>query len=94
MVNRSEGYCWGRKKVRFGAGKVTGIGGGVHSDETVRAATVREMREETGILVDESDPSTFGSIDVSLPLQNRVGITMYISSSPVYGQAYQWRPRR
>ncbi len=45
----------GHKKVRFGAGKVTGIGGGVHVDETVRAATVREMREETGVVVAEAD---------------------------------------
>ncbi|MBI1879930.1 MAG: 8-oxo-dGTP diphosphatase [Chloroflexi bacterium] len=41
----------GLKKFGFGAGKYTGFGGGVEAGETIEAATVRELEEETGIKV-------------------------------------------
>lgn len=41
----------GFKKVRFGAGKYAGFGGGVEPGETVAVATVREMEEESGVKV-------------------------------------------
>jgi len=39
----------GLKKTGFGAGNVTGIGGRVEAGESVEAAAVRELEEETGI---------------------------------------------
>lgn len=45
----------GFKKVGFGAGKYAGIGGGVESGETPIEATIRELKEETGIDVKEEN---------------------------------------
>ena len=45
----------GRKKVGFGAGKVTGFGGKVEPGETVAHAAAREMAEETGVVVQIAD---------------------------------------
>lgn len=45
----------GMKKVRFGAGKYNGMGGGVEEGESVEKAAVREVHEEVGLVVAESD---------------------------------------
>jgi len=45
----------GYKKVGFGRGKWGGLGGKVQPGETVAAAAVREMEEETGIRVPQSE---------------------------------------
>ncbi len=47
--------CLGHKKAGFGSGKCTGFGGKVESGETPAGAAARELAEETGILVRESD---------------------------------------
>lgn len=39
----------GLKKIGFGLGKVVGFGGRVEAGESVEAAAVRELEEETGI---------------------------------------------
>ena len=39
----------GLKRVGFGAGKYTGFGGKVEAGETVAAAAIRELKEETGV---------------------------------------------
>ena len=41
----------GMKKKSFGAGKWNGFGGKVEEGETVEAAAIREMEEESGILI-------------------------------------------
>lgn len=41
------------KKVRFGAGKMNGVGGKVQEDETIEGALVREISEEIGVSVNE-----------------------------------------
>ena len=38
----------GMKKVRFGRGKYNGFGGKADEGESMRAAAVRELREESG----------------------------------------------
>ena len=40
----------GYKKRGLGAGKITGIGGKIEPGESVRAAAVRELREEAGLI--------------------------------------------
>ena len=44
-----------QKKQGFGAGKWNGYGGKVLSDESISAAAVREVKEESGLDVDEKD---------------------------------------
>ena len=39
----------GYKKIGFGAGKFTGVGGKVELGESIRQAAVRELQEETGV---------------------------------------------
>jgi 8-oxo-dGTP diphosphatase len=41
----------GLKRVGFGAGKYTGLGGKVEAGETVEQAAARELEEETGVKV-------------------------------------------
>jgi 8-oxo-dGTP diphosphatase len=52
----------GLKKRGFGVGKYAGFGGGVEADESIEAATVRELEEETGINVAVNDLITAGRV--------------------------------
>ncbi|MFQ5796233.1 MAG: 8-oxo-dGTP diphosphatase [Candidatus Bipolaricaulia bacterium] len=45
----------GFKKVGFGKGKYNGFGGKIEAGETIGAAAVRELEEETGIKVSEKE---------------------------------------
>jgi ADP-ribose pyrophosphatase YjhB (NUDIX family) len=45
----------GMKKRGFGAGKWNGYGGKVQENELPKTATVREIKEESGLVVDEKD---------------------------------------
>lgn len=53
----------GMKKRRFGVGKWNHCGGKVQSGETISQAAVREIKEEVGISVRESDAEKVGFID-------------------------------
>lgn len=53
------------KKVRFGAGKYNGMGGGVDEGETPRQGAVRELFEEVGVTVQEKDAEPAGTIKFS-----------------------------
>lgn len=56
LINKSSReILLGFKKVGFGAGKYSGIGGKVEPGETIIQAAIREMEEESGIKVKESD---------------------------------------
>lgn len=48
---RDSEVLLGMKKVRFGAGKWNGFGGKVEVGEAVENAVVREVKEESGIIV-------------------------------------------
>ncbi len=43
----------GMKKKGFGAGKWNAFGGKVENGETIEAAAIRELREESGLLVED-----------------------------------------
>jgi 8-oxo-dGTP diphosphatase len=57
----------GLKKTGFGAGKYAGFGGKVESGETIEAATVRELEEETGIKVSIDDLYSVGRLTFLFP---------------------------
>lgn len=57
----------GFKKVRFGAGKYAGFGGRVESGESVAAAALRELEEETGVRVSEENLQRVGCLTFLFP---------------------------
>ncbi|MCQ9164329.1 MULTISPECIES: 8-oxo-dGTP diphosphatase [unclassified Arthrobacter] len=57
----------GLKKTGFGSGKVVGIGGHVEPGETTARAVCREVEEESGITVLESDLIPAGTVDFVFP---------------------------
>lgn len=59
----------GFKKVRFGAGKYTGFGGRVEPGESVEAAAIRELYEETGIRILEKDLQRVGLLTFTFPVK-------------------------
>ena len=59
----------GLKKAGFGAGKYAGFGGGVEAGETIEAATVRELEEETGIKVSINDLYPIGHLTFLFPIK-------------------------
>ncbi|EPS40099.1 hypothetical protein H072_6102 [Dactylellina haptotyla CBS 200.50] len=52
----------GYKLRGFGQGKYNGFGGKVEADETITAAAVRELHEESGLLVEEPDMIQRGAL--------------------------------
>jgi 8-oxo-dGTP diphosphatase len=57
----------GYKRTASGLGRVVGIGGRVEVGESVREAAVREVREETELVVDASDLEPAGVFDYLFP---------------------------
>jgi 8-oxo-dGTP diphosphatase len=57
----------GLKKTGFGTGKTVGLGGHVERGESVVQATVREVKEESGILVEPVDLRGLGVIAFRFP---------------------------
>ncbi len=63
----------GHKKTGLGAGKIGGIGGKVEPGETVAAAAIREMEEETGVRVAEKDLVYAARLDFLFPYKPEWG---------------------
>lgn len=61
----------GMKKVRHGQGKWNGFGGGVEFGETPIQAAVRELFEESGLKVSESDLKFRGIIRFLFPTKQK-----------------------
>ncbi|MBB2975954.1 8-oxo-dGTP diphosphatase [Microbacterium endophyticum] len=59
----------GHKRTGLGLGRIVGIGGKIERGETVREGAVREVQEETGLLVEASDLVAVGVLDYLFPSQ-------------------------
>ena len=53
----------GLKKTGFGTGRIVGIGGGIEDLEAPADAAVRELLEETGLVVSQADLRDAGGIE-------------------------------
>jgi 8-oxo-dGTP diphosphatase len=65
--NPPQEILLGFKRVGFGAGKFTGIGGKVELGESVTAAAVRELHEEIHILAREADLQPVARLSFRFP---------------------------
>ena len=65
-----EEVLLGLKKKGFGEGKFGGFGGKLKPGETIELATIRELEEESGLIVSESQLSNRGVIFFSFPAQS------------------------
>ena len=61
--------CLALKKKGFGAGRIVGIGGGIKDSETPAAAAVRELLEETGLVVAIADSRDAGRLEFRFAAQ-------------------------
>jgi 8-oxo-dGTP pyrophosphatase MutT (NUDIX family) len=68
----------GLKRVGFGAGKYTGFGGKVEADETVEAAAVRELEEETGVRVLTEELRPVASLTFLFPARPAWDQSVYV----------------
>ena len=68
----------GYKKRGFGAGKYTGIGGKIELGETVREAAVREMHEETGVVMSPCDLVDAGHVAFYFPARPNWNLITHI----------------
>jgi 8-oxo-dGTP diphosphatase len=90
----------GRKKRGFGTGKVVGLGGHLLPGEAERSAAVREVAEESGLVVDPGDLLAAGGVLFRFParpdwdMHTTVFVTTLRSGVPVETEeiAPRWYP--
>ena len=80
----------GLKKTGFGAGKYAGFGGGVESGETIEAAAIRELEEETGIKVSINDIYPIGRLTFLFPFKPNWNQVVHV----FLAKAWLGNPRR
>lgn len=62
LISNDNQILLGLKKRGFGEGLWNGFGGKVNPGETIKAAAVREVTEECGLIVNETDMEQFAVI--------------------------------
>ena len=73
--------CLAMKKRGFGVGKLNGYGGKIEKDETIAQGAIRELREESGTLVEEQDLEQVAELDFLFPSDKEwnQNVTVYIA---------------
>ncbi len=74
----------GLKKSGFGAGKWVGLGGHIEEGEKPEAAAVREVREESGLLVPADSLQHMASIEFRFPVRPSWDQTADVFVTSVY----------
>ncbi|WP_308219819.1 8-oxo-dGTP diphosphatase [Arthrobacter jinronghuae] len=74
----------GLKKTGFGLGRVVTLGGHIEAGETPEQAAVREVEEESGVIVAENDLTRAGTIEWIFPAQPKLDM------STVLFRAHRW----
>lgn len=59
----------GRKKTGMGSGNIVGLGGKIEAGETALEAAVREIEEESSLVVDPADLTERGLVKFSFPFR-------------------------
>lgn len=59
----------GLKKSGFGVGRIVTLGGGIEPGESAAEAAVREVAEESGVVVDEASLTALGRVRWRFPAQ-------------------------
>jgi 8-oxo-dGTP diphosphatase len=95
LRDRSDGrteVLLGRKKTGLGAGKVVGLGGHVEPGESAAQAAVREVAEESGLVVDPADLRDAAVVDWRFPARPAwdMWVTAFTTSRAV-GEARETR---
>lgn len=65
LLTGPDGLLLARKRRGFGTGRLVAPGGKIEPGETARAAAVREVREETGLVVADTDLEAAGHVRFS-----------------------------
>ena len=74
----------GLKKTGFGAGKYAGFGGKVESGETIEAAAIRELEEETGIKISTDDLCPLGRLTFLFPSKPNWNQVVHVFTANVW----------
>lgn len=70
--NPIQDILLGFKKAGFGKGKYGGFGGKLEPDETIELGTIRELKEESGLIVSENQLNNRGVLSFNSPFSARL----------------------
>lgn len=76
--NKISDICLAMKKRGFGAGRWNGVGGKLQEGETIEQALIREVQEEIGVLVQESDLKKVGELAFDFPHRPEFDQTVHV----------------
>lgn len=95
LVRQDDQLLLGMKKRGFGAGRWNGFGGKVDQGETIEEATVRELKEESGITA--LDLHKLGQVDFSFEHKPGEILEVHIFKTTLYdgeaGESEEMRPK-
>lgn len=78
FLRRGDEILLAMKKRGFGVGKWNGVGGKLNVMETARAATVREAKEEIGVIINPDDLEKVGEINFIFPEKSDAKLFVHV----------------